>query len=131
MVRAHEGSLTATIGLRRAIGDSGSLTARVIRERKTRQIADVEELDPIPHADTLALARQHSWRSSTATPLLRKGECIGLIILRKPEPGPLPPSRIALLETFAAQAVIAIENVRLFTELRDSLDRLKAVEGIA
>ena len=52
-----------------------------------------------------------------------------LVVLRKAEPGPFTPQQIELLETFAAQAVIAIENVRLFTELRDSLERLKAAQA--
>src|SRR4029079_6337102 len=51
------------------------------------------------------------------------------ITLRRIEPGPFTPQQIELLETFAAQAVIAVENVRLFTELRDSLDRLKAAQA--
>src|SRR5205085_1158276 len=51
---------------------------------------------------------------------------IGCVLLRKAEPGPFPARRIALLETFAAQAVIAIENVRLFTELRQSLEQQTA-----
>ena len=58
-----------------------------------------------------------------------KARPIGAIVLRKPEPGAFTPRQIELLETFAAQAVIAIENVRLFTELRDSLERLKAAQA--
>lgn len=60
---------------------------------------------------------------------MREGTAIGAVSLRKLEPGPFAPQQIALLETFAAQAVIAIENVRLFTELRDSLERLKAAQA--
>ena len=61
--------------------------------------------------------------------MLREGQAIGCILLRRPTPGAFTPRQIELLETFAAQAVIAIENVRLFTELRDSLERLKAAQA--
>jgi signal transduction histidine kinase len=61
--------------------------------------------------------------------MLGEKEAIGSIALRKSQPGAFTPRQIELLETFAAQAVIAIENVRLFTELRDSLERLKAAQA--
>jgi C4-dicarboxylate-specific signal transduction histidine kinase len=61
--------------------------------------------------------------------MLREDGAIGSLMLRKKEIGAFTPRQIALLETFAAQAVIAIENVRLFSELRDSLERLKAAQA--
>jgi two-component system NtrC family sensor kinase len=61
--------------------------------------------------------------------MMHKGTAIGAVTLRKAETGAFAPRQIELLETFAAQATIAIENVRLFTELRDSLERLKAAQA--
>ena len=125
VVVAHEGTLTATLGLRRPLA-AGNFSGQAIREGRTLQIADVDALDPAVHAGVLALARQHKWRASAAAPMMHGGNAIGCVVLRKPEPGLLSPRQIALLETFAAQAVIAIENVRLFTELRKSLEQQTA-----
>ena len=129
VVVAHEGTLTATLGLRRPLA-AGNFSGRAILEGRTLQIADVDTLDPAVHAGVLALARQHKWRASAAAPMMHGGNAIGCVVLRKPEPGLLSPRQIALLETFAAQAVIAIENVRLFTELRESLEQQTATAEI-
>ncbi|MFO1087723.1 MAG: GAF domain-containing protein [Reyranellaceae bacterium] len=128
VVAAHQGALTATLGLRRPI--TGNFSGQALLEGRTLQIADVDELDAARYAGVLALARQHGWRASTAAPMMHAGKAIGCVVLRKPEPGLLSPRQIALLETFAAQAVIAIENVRLFTELRESLDQQAATSDV-
>ena len=57
------------------------------------------------------------FRSALAVPLIREGKSIGVVGVGRPEPGPFPDTQIALLQTFADQAVIAIENARLFKEL--------------
>jgi signal transduction histidine kinase len=81
------------------------------------------------------LARTRGYRSILVIPMLRDGVAIGTIGVTRPEAGPFPDKAIALLKTFADQAVIAIENTRLFNEVQDrtrdlakSLDDLRAAQ---
>jgi signal transduction histidine kinase len=87
----------------------------------------VSDRRPI-HVDDIAVAfynefpdaqrqKEMGYRTILATPLLREGEPIGGIVIRRTEVRPFSSGQVALLATFAAQAVIAIENVRLFKEL--------------
>ena len=88
-----------------------------ILQRKTVHIPDVlAEADRFPDSG----ARDpRGIRTFLVTPLLREGNPIGLIIIRRTEVRPFSERQIKLLETFADQAVIAIENVRLFKELQE------------
>ncbi len=91
-----------------------SPSTRAITERHPVYIEDAFEAS---YRGTRELARAAPYRSLLSLPLLREGRGIGTINLTWPDVRPFPADRIELLKTFADQAVIAIENVRLFTEL--------------
>jgi signal transduction histidine kinase len=93
---------------------SRSAAARAILTGGLAHIPDVLE-DPEYGMPPQA---QATFRSIVAVPMLHQGQAIGAVAVGRPLPGPFSERQIALLQTFADQAVIAIENVRLFTELQ-------------
>ena len=98
---------------------------RWMREHGTLHIPDVREQNDFPMLD-LPAAR----RTFLVVPLRQQGEFIGALVARRIEVRPFTPAQIKLLETFADQAVIAIENVRLFQELKESLEQQTATSEI-
>ena len=127
---AHEGPLGGVVGTRARLDPRGRGTVRAIVERRTIHVPDVAAPDQNEFAVWRDLAREQNFRAFVVAPMMRDGVAIGSIGLRRPNPGPFTPRQIALLESFAAQAVIAIENVRLFTELRAALDRQTAMAEV-
>ena len=92
--------------------DRSVAAGRAVLDRKLAHIPDMLA-DP-EYAHELALAG--NWRARHAVPMLQDGKPVGAISVGKAEPGPFSERQIQLLRTFADQAVIAIENARLFEE---------------
>jgi two-component system, NtrC family, sensor kinase len=119
--RAHFGPIP--VGPVRSIDAS---PIRWIREHGTLHIPDVDaQRDEFPNLGLLT-----KFRTFLAAPLRQKDEVVGSLNARRLEVRPFTPAQIKLLETFADQAVIAIENVRLFQELKESLEQQTATSEI-
>jgi signal transduction histidine kinase len=106
----------------RRLPGRGSLVGRVALEGRPVQIVDVLADPEYTHHETQKLAH---YRTVLGAPLLREGVPIGVIHLQRETVRPFTDKQIALLQTFADQAVIAIENVRLFDEIQDKNRQLE------
>ena len=105
--------------------DRTTVMGRAILERAPVHVHDLQQAqDAYPRGSELA--RQHGHRTTLAVPLLREGRALGAILVRRTEVQPFDDKHIALLRTFADQAAIAIENVRLFNETQEALQQQKA-----
>ena len=118
--RAHFGSIPIT----RAEISIDAPPFRWMREHGTLHVSDVRAQNDFLQADF-----RRSWRTFLAVPLRQHGEFIGALGARRIEVRPFTPAQIKLLETFADQAVIAIENVRLFKELDERTNELTRYRG--
>ena len=120
VARAHFGSIPVA---RREI--SMGPQHRWMRERGALHIPDVRVQNEFPDIGTTG-----NFRTFLGAPLLQQGEFIGVLNARRIEVRPFTPAQIKLLDTFANQAVIALENVRLFQELKESLEQQTATSEI-
>ncbi len=135
--RAHFGPLGAPVGQRQRLSRAW-VTGRAVLDGQAVHVADLTQVSDAEYPEGKAMALRFGHRATLATPLMREGTAIGAILVRRREPRPFSEKQITLLKTFADQAVIAIENVRLFQELeartRDlvrSVDELKALGEVS
>ena len=101
------------------------LVGRVVAERRVMNVADVTaEFRFVPGQ------QEQGFHSVLFVPMVQGGICIGVIGVSRAEVGAFPASQVALLQAFADQAVIAIENARLFNETKEALEQQTATSEI-
>jgi signal transduction histidine kinase len=125
---AHYGPILAPIGyVTPAV--RGTVSGRCVLERRAVHVADLQsETEAFPEGS--AIARELGHRTILAVPLLREGTPFGAIVLRRAKVELFSDKQIELVTTFADQAVIAIENTRLLTELRETLQQQTATADV-
>ena len=100
------------------------VTGRAVLDCETINLLDLQTLES-EYPEGFAIAKEHGHRSVLVVPLTREKLAIGAILIRRLEVKPFTAKQIELLTAFADQASIAIENVRLFNEIKDKSRKLK------
>jgi GAF domain-containing protein len=126
--KAHDGEVGFVVGsvpLDRQLPAAGCVV-----EGRTVHVRDIQT-DPSEHFKTAReIAVRYGIHTVLATPMFHDGKAIGSITLRRTEARPFTDEQIELVRTFADQAVIAIENVRLFNETKEALDQQTATNDV-
>ncbi len=91
-----------------------TLVGRAARERKPLAVTDLDAVDLDAH---LRILQQSGWRSVLAVPMLREGQIVGALIVRRKRTGSFSAEIVQLMETFASQSTLALLNAQLFREL--------------
>jgi signal transduction histidine kinase len=125
LLRATHGMDQAMIAelLKQRIGLDNSFVPVAIRQGELVHIADIREEPPNP-INTIIL--RAGYRAQLAAPLTQRGQIVGLLVVRRRDPGRFPKGTIDLITTFAAQSVLAMQNARLFSEIDEKSHQLEA-----
>jgi GAF domain-containing protein len=107
-----------------------SVGGRAVLERRCVHVEDVVPLMDTEYPDVREMQSRYGFRTVLNVPLLREGDAVGTISLLRNDVRPFAAAEIALLQTFADQAVIAIENVRLFNETKEALEQQTATAEV-
>ena len=127
-VAAHHGAIPIKVGMSRPLG-RGFVGGRTVLDRAVVQVADLAAAgDEFPLGREIA--QQYGHRTTLGVPLLVENKAIGCLLVRRTVVEPFANNQIALLQTFANQAVIALENARLLNELRESLQQQTAAADV-
>ncbi len=135
LVTVHGVSDAGTTALRAAwpqqLQKSTSIAGRAIRERQVVNVADLLALSDEEYSHEMKRACELAgFRSGLSVPLVRDQQVIGAITVNRAETGLYDDKEVALLQTFARQAVVAVENVRLFNETREALEQQTATSEV-
>jgi signal transduction histidine kinase len=115
-------------GLIAALTDEGvgldhPLAASALTQREPVQVADLRGGD---QPSVTELVRRAGYRALLIAPLMRPDHIVGLLVVRRKEPGIFPRETVDLVKTFAAQSVLAIQNARLFSEIDEKSRQLES-----
>jgi len=127
VIQAQFGYGGSAVGTRRSL-DADWVIGRAVLEARTIHVPDMVTSEEYPKGKEISLSL--GYRTVLAVPLLRDRAAIGAILAMRREVCPFTDRQIALLQNFAAQAVIAIENTRLLNELKQSLEQQTATADV-
>ena len=128
---AHHGlSAEGALAYERGFPLPPTRTTAIGRAILDRSLAEIPDVEADAEYGSLGIARAVTFRAILAVPLMRDGIPIGGIAVSRASVGPFPPKHIDLLHSFADQAVIAIENVRLFRKSKEALEQQTASSEI-
>ena len=105
----------------------GTRETTVGRAIAARHAVHVDDIESATMSESIrSLLRRAGLRSLLAVPMVRAGEAVGALVVRRRQPGRFPDEVARLLQTFATQSAVAIENARLFHEIQDKSEQLEA-----